>query len=163
VRFSNKSAAEIGCGPISVTTTPFALMAARSSLSERTRGSRATRNRPAPGSQPREQPVVDAIDGDRVMPPARGSLTQLFAAAHGDRVAGPEHGDAIAQVPGFLEQVRRDDDGLAVFAYEIDDRGAELFGMKRIDRPGRLVEQQHVGIGEQGSRDREALPHAGRE
>ena len=47
--------------------------------------------------------------------------------------------------------------------HHLGQRGADLVLLRRVDRRGRVVEDQHLRVGEDGARDRDPLPLAARE
>ena len=47
--------------------------------------------------------------------------------------------------------------------HHLRQRGADLVLLRRVDRRGRVVEDQHLRVGEDGARDRDSLPLAARE
>ncbi len=68
-----------------------------------------------------------------------------------------------AEREGFLEVVRHHQDGHAALAPERADERVHLRARAGIERPERLVEQQHARLARERLRDREPLLHAARE
>ena len=70
--------------------------------------------------------------------------------------------DPVADLLDLVEEVAGEEDGLAAVDGEAPDEGAHLLDTGRVEAVHRLVEDDEVGIAEQGRGDSEALPHAGR-
>src|SRR5579884_1629014 len=115
------------------------------------------------GDRPRarEQLVVDVIERDAI-PDDRVQLrVELARRPERDDAPAVDDRDAVAQLPRLVEEVGREDDGLAgLFDQPPADQRADLFRVDRIDGARRLVEEHDAGVGEQRARDRE--PHASR-
>src|SRR3990172_2799938 len=88
------------------------------------------------------------------------SLFQLIEGPAGENVPFVDDGDAIAELFGFAHDVRREDDALAVLA---EGRDVLLHGAgdEDVEAGGRLVEDEHGGIVNDGPGDGDFLLHAG--
>ena len=87
-----------------------------------------------------------------------GSAAQLLDGALGDERPVADHPDPIAHLLDLSHQVAREDErapALAERAHEL----AHLGHARRIEPVGRLVEDQQLGVLEQGGRDAEPLLH----
>ncbi len=73
-----------------------------------------------------------------------------------DRAAAEEH-HAVGDFVGEAQLMGRDDHGQAVLDREPPDHFQHFVDQFRIERRGRLVEQQHARIGRERARDRDAL------
>src|SRR5262245_55666392 len=71
-----------------------------------------------------------------------------------------EHHDAIAEVDRFLDVVRDEDDGLAGALPEARQLFLHRLARLRVERPERLVHEQHLGIEGEHACERGALLHA---
>jgi hypothetical protein len=60
-----------------------------------------------------------------------------------------------------VQQVRRQQHGAAVVG-EVAKKSAHPADARRVEAVGRLVEDQHLGVAEQGVRDAQPLAHAQR-
>ena len=89
--------------------------------------------------------VLDADGSDQL---ARGAEGDYFAVVH--------DGDAVAEALGFVHVVGRKDDGAAV-ELELVDQIPKLAAGLRVEAGGGLVEEQKIGIADQGAGQREAL------
>ena len=73
------------------------------------------------------------------------------------------HGDAVAHRQRLLLVVRDVDEGDADLALDALQLDLHLLAELEIERAERLVEQQHLGLVDQGAGQRDALPLAARE
>ena len=116
------------------------------------------------GSRAFEQRLVNPVDDDHIVSAGVDGAVQLRGRTDCRERTRTQNSDPVAQLPGFIEEVRRQDNGLAapanqLVAHESPDR----LGMDRVDGAGGLIEQQHRGIGQQCPRDRQPLAHSRRE
>ncbi len=72
-----------------------------------------------------------------------------------------DHGDPVAEHIGFEHVMGGQQDGLTL-GLQVADHLAELARADRIQPDGRLVEEQHRGVMQQGAGDMEALFHSAR-
>ena len=75
-----------------------------------------------------------------------GAADQLLRRALGDESAGHQHADAVGEVLGLIEVVRRQQHGGPARA-EFADQLPGLAAGRRVEPGGRLVEEQQVGRG----------------
>ena len=105
----------------------------------------------------RQQLFVDLVDGHPVARDGAEVLVELARRAERDDAAVVDDGDAVAQLPRLVEQVGREDDRLAALLDELAaDQQAQVLGVDRVDRPGRLVEEQDRRVRQQRARHRHA-------
>src|SRR5262249_3700456 len=76
-----------------------------------------------------------------------------------DQLTALEDGDAIADQFDLAQEVRVDEDGLTAPLEPLED-AADLTAAERIDAVGRFVEEDDVGVVEQGLGNADALLHA---
>jgi hypothetical protein len=72
-------------------------------------------------------------------------------------------GDAVRQLHGLVDIVGDEDDGVSLFAPDAQQLAAHDQPRDGIERPERLVEQQHVGFDGEGPRHFETLLHSARQ
>src|SRR5450830_913358 len=94
--------------------------------------------------------------------PAGERALQLGRAARGDQFPVEDEGEAVALF-GLVHVVRRDEDRHPARGGELVDEVPEEAAALRVDASGRFVEEEELGLVEQGRRERDALPLAGRE
>ena len=92
-------------------------------------------------------------DVSRSAPAAVPGLRDEVGGRAGEQLlAVGEDEQARAVARGLGDVVRREDDGAARLEQPVDDR-PEARALARVERRGRLVEQQHGRVGEQADRD----------
>ena len=102
-----------------------------------------------------------AAEGDRDVAAA------VLGLEVGDRavehlVAVRDDADRVAEALGVFHQVRAEDDR-APLAPEVDDRVLERLGVHRVEAAERLVEDDEIGLVEEGADELNLLLHAARE
>ena len=88
----------------------------------------------------------------------RSRCVRLLDGVGGDKLALADDDDLLADCLHFGEDVGAQDDG--VFAGEALDQLARFDDLLRVESGGRLVENQDVGIVNDGLREADALPVA---
>ena len=86
-------------------------------------------------------------------------LAQRLHAAQGLQLAGGQDGKAVHALLQLGQDVRSDDDGHAT-RLQLAQCGVEVADGLRVQAVGGLVEQQHLGLAQQGLRKPQALAHA---
>src|SRR6185312_1687206 len=95
------------------------------------------------------------------------SVLERFGAARLDEIrgrAGDQHAprinerDAVASLR-FVHEVGRDEDRHALVAGKVDQRLPEPVAREGIDARGRLVEDEEIGLMDDGARERQPLPY----
>ena len=118
-------------------------------------GERARARRAAGTSSSADDDLdVDAVVADRGL--------QLVGRAVGDGAAVVEHDDVVGQPVGLLEVLRGEDDRGAV-ADELAQHLPQVAAAARVEPGGRLVEEQHLGRGDEAGGQVEPAAHAARE
>ncbi len=143
------------------------------SIGARPRGRVAVANRacvpshvePSRRREPRKRRRDRAADGrPRARPTARRSTRaiELARRAGGDDAAAIDDRDAVAERFGLVEIVRRQQHRVAVVLHP-RDLAVQLAARLRIETGGRLVEEDELGLVDEGQRQREPLPLAARQ
>src|SRR5436190_1795533 len=139
---------------------------------EQCRGTRAPHGDPDPAGLVVERRLAGAdpgedLDDRREVCPILDVELQNFAAdlvlelvrrALRDHRAQVDHGDPVGEVVGLLEVLRREQDRLA-FVDQLTDHRPEVHPAPWVEPGGRLVEEQHVGAGDEAGRHVEPTPH----
>ena len=99
------------------------------------------------------------LDVDAVVADAR---LELVGRALRDGAAAVEDDDVVGEAVGFLEVLRREDERRAV-ADELAQQVPEVAAAPGVEAGGRLVEEEHLGAGDERRREVEAPAHAARE
>ena len=86
----------------------------------------------------------------------------LGRGAEGDDAPVDHHGDAVGQRLGLVHEVGGEEDRLAQRA-EVLDRRPRLAAGRRVEAGGRLVEEEQVGVADEGEGEVQAAPLAARE
>ena len=94
---------------------------------------------------------VDAVGADLRL--------QLGRRAVRDGPAVVEHDDVVGELVGLLEVLRREDDRGAV-AHEVAQHVPQVVAAARVEPGGRLVEEQHLGRGDEARGEVEPPAHA---
>ena len=87
---------------------------------------------------------------------------ELRRGVAGEDGAGVHQGDAVA-AQGLVHEMGGDEDRDALAAREVDEQLPELVAGDRVDAGGGLVEQEHVGLVQDGDGQREPLLEPERE
>src|SRR5439155_9440992 len=88
-------------------------------------------------------------------------VAELLEAAHGHQTSAVDDGEAGAHPLRDLQDVGREENRLPFLA-EVLEYVFHLAGALRIEANRGLVEEEHLGVVEQGPRQRAILPHASR-
>ena len=94
--------------------------------------------------------------------PSPNVRAQLVDRADADEAAGREDADPVADRLDLVEEVAREQDREAALVDEPPQQLEDLDHAERVDRGGRLVEDEQVGRLDEGVGDAEPLAHAAR-
>ena len=90
-----------------------------------------------------------------------GAREELVLGALGDDLAVPDDDDLVGDALDLVEQVRAEQHGAALVGVAAQ-QVAHPADAGRVEAVGRLVEDEHLRVAEQGVRDAEPLAHAER-
>ena len=87
---------------------------------------------------------------------------QLVGGTERPQAAPVQHGHAVGQAPGLAEEVGGEHDGAALGGQLVDE-GDDVAGAGRVEARGRLVEEEQLGVVQQGPGQGDPLALSGRE
>src|SRR6266566_3813665 len=103
--------------------------------------------------------VRDVLRSARAVAAVRAAQDRVVAKDGGVAVGDDAavHREHAREVRHHAREIVRGDEDRAAVAREIAEKGHELLLRRGIDAGGRLIQQQQLGIGRQGAREKDAL------